>query len=243
MRGMKYSTLITYILSLTFLACSGHSETPAATRFTIPTVYYLPVLKIEPLECTPADAVTLRTNAGKSIAKVCRAQRKRCTLQGSCYVQSKTETKLLNVDDVVNGERRFILVDMNRCPYGLGSRSNCLDPFYTIAADNSIYPVKTVIYIEKVRGLKLPDGEAHTGYFVVRDSGGAIKGRDRFDFFTGTLFRDPENPFIHLGLADRNTRLEYSVAPADVAAEVLKERAYPELKDSVKDEAQSIFGI
>ena len=43
----------------------------------------------------------------------------------------------------------------------------------------------------KARGIRLPDGTIHDGYFIVRDTGGAFHGIGTLmiDLFTGTGFQ------------------------------------------------------
>lgn len=43
----------------------------------------------------------------------------------------------------------------------------------------------------------------HPGFLIVQDTGGAIKGKNRFDFFTGSYsMKDPGNPFGSKGRQD-----------------------------------------
>jgi hypothetical protein len=110
-----------------------------------------------------------------------------------------------------------------------------------------IPPVRIIlgfIYIEAVRRLLLPNGELHSGYFIVRDDGGGIKGPGRFDFFTGLLHPyDPSNSLAKLGLADPDRHFAYKIVPPEIAKQVLTIRQYPNLKASVMDEASRLFGF
>ena len=54
----------------------------------------------------------------------------------------------------------------------------------TLAVDKSIIPRRTVVFIKETVGLKMPDGQAHDGYWYASDIGGAIKGQ-RVDLYTG----------------------------------------------------------
>jgi membrane-bound lytic murein transglycosylase A len=78
--------------------------------------------------------------------------------------------------------------------------AGCLIPFFSVAADPRVYPAGTIIYVEGMEGkmIKMPDGRTvrHPGYFIVQDVGSAIKGKGRFDFFTGTRGpNDAQNAF------------------------------------------------
>ncbi len=57
-------------------------------------------------------------------------------------------------------------------------------PMRTLAVDKSIIPRRTVVFIKETVGIKMPDGEAHDGYWYASDVGGAIKGK-RIDLYTG----------------------------------------------------------
>ena len=57
-------------------------------------------------------------------------------------------------------------------------------PMRTLAVDKSIIPRRTVVFIKETVGLKMPDGQAHDGYWYASDIGGAIKGQ-RVDLYTG----------------------------------------------------------
>jgi 3D (Asp-Asp-Asp) domain-containing protein len=75
----------------------------------------------------------------------------------------------------------------SKSEFGEGTASYNLVPFRTIAADPSIFPLGTVLYIPKARGNKIVVGDKmiiHDGYFFVADIGGAIKGV-HIDVFIG----------------------------------------------------------
>ena len=96
-------------------------------------------------------------------------------------------------------------------PTTIGARGRCLTPFFSIAADLSIYPVGTIIEVPSMKGKKVslpPDFTrtvTHPGYFVVDDTGAAIKGSNRFDFFTGTTSpKDTRNDFGNRQASTKN---------------------------------------
>ena len=57
-------------------------------------------------------------------------------------------------------------------------------PMRTLAVDKAIIPRRTVVFIKETVGLRMPDGQAHDGYWYASDVGGAIKGQ-RIDLYTG----------------------------------------------------------
>ena len=57
-------------------------------------------------------------------------------------------------------------------------------PMRTLAVDTQVIPKRTVVFIKETVGLKMPNGDAHDGYWYASDVGGAIKGQ-RIDLYTG----------------------------------------------------------
>lgn len=84
----------------------------------------------------------------------------------------------------------YSVLDINKYPWGMGSKGNPLVPLRSWAVDNSIIPFGTVIYAEEWDGVLIPDVDGignfvHDGCFRADDIGGAIQGM-HFDFFAGT---------------------------------------------------------
>jgi 3D (Asp-Asp-Asp) domain-containing protein len=75
---------------------------------------------------------------------------------------------------------------VSKYKYGLGNRNNPLVPYVSLACDQSIYPFGQKIYIPAAKGVKLPNGETHSGVFRCDDVGGAIKG-NHIDVFIGSV--------------------------------------------------------
>jgi 3D (Asp-Asp-Asp) domain-containing protein len=73
-----------------------------------------------------------------------------------------------------------------------GASHKCLIPFISVACDTSIYAFGTIFEIpmlDKVEIAMPPSGKnkmRHPKYVVCEDTGSAIKGENRFDFYTGT---------------------------------------------------------
>lgn len=84
-------------------------------------------------------------------------------------------------------------------PYGDGYDNYILEPYRTIASDNTQIPLGTVIYIPKARGaiITLKSGRVitHDGYFFIGDRGGAIKG-NHVDVFIGTHAKATFFPWV-----------------------------------------------
>ena len=58
-------------------------------------------------------------------------------------------------------------------------------PMRTLATDPRVIPRRTKLFIRETVGLRLADGSIHDGYWYASDTGGAIKGANRFDSFWG----------------------------------------------------------
>jgi 3D (Asp-Asp-Asp) domain-containing protein len=79
------------------------------------------------------------------------------------------------------GESRFLRVDH---PDALSSRSYGLVAYRTVAVRDGTLRAGTVLFIPAARGLRLPDGRRHDGYFFVADIG-ALNG-NQLDVYTGS---------------------------------------------------------
>ncbi len=243
MKSAKFFKLFMILLSCVFVfACgakssknnsnkqSAHQLTEAETYlYTRPTIYYIPKFNLDDDICKSQITKNLKDKNDATLFIVCDSVYKACLLQGTCSLQQKQQFTMINVGEKKNSEYRFQKVDTSKCPYGYGAgKKICLDPFYSVAADLSIYSLGDVIYIPDLRGLALPDGSQHNGYLIVRDSGDAIKGHGRFDFFTGFISNNKaENPFAKIGLAGLETFFAYYVIQGNEAAQILKSRNYP----------------
>jgi 3D (Asp-Asp-Asp) domain-containing protein len=188
-----------------------------------PTIYYNPIYHDDDQACKEDARVSMKEKSGKTLIKVCRNIAKECGLQGSCTIEQNGELRLFNILNRINGQDYFFEMDREECSYGYGVRSLCLVPYHTLAADLTIYKAGQVIYIPSMKGIKLPNGRLHSGYFVVRDRGRAIKGAGRFDFFTGFLnWTDPANPFVKVGLGNKDTDMVFYIVKGEAAKKALR---------------------
>ncbi|MFZ3231304.1 MAG: 3D domain-containing protein [Pseudobdellovibrio sp.] len=239
-----------YILLSFVLVCCGSKKSSTAVgaqhkyvplsleqskKLITPTIYLIPTFDQSAITCS--DQKNIKDAAGKTLVTVCSDVFRSCELEGTCLILNNQKKMLLNVDVVVKGERRFNMASDSQCPFGNGARRDqvngyrmmCLDPYHSVAADLSIYNLGDVIYIPTAVGVVLPDGSIHDGYFIVRDSGGAIKGYGRFDFFTGFKISTSRNPLSQIGFSDKETNVPYYVVVGSVAEDILKKRNFPDL--------------
>jgi len=150
--------------------------------------------------------VALRDKQGKAISPtIAKADFCACAIEGTCNINGQ------NYDWVGRGTTSWTscafysskwgpsaeksLWQKSKHEYGIGNRNNALEPFVSIAADQTIYPFGTRIYIPSAKGVKLPDGSLHDGWFRVDDVGGAIKG-NHIDVFIGSSYKVFKFPFV-----------------------------------------------
>lgn len=171
-------------------SCAQKATIHRGQRLFSPTVFHTPIVK-------QGGKCRLLDENRKTLAKVPCEFKRHCDMQGVCFLKKGQKLVGYNFIKKKRGVEIYAEVDSSRCPYGYGvwskehNRSVCMDPYRSVAADNHYHKTGTVLYFPALKGLKLPDNSVHDGYMVVRSTGGAIKGRDRFDFYTG-LCADPE---------------------------------------------------
>ncbi len=93
-------------------------------------------------------------------------------------------------------------------PYGYGLENYVLKPFHSVAVDPRVVPIPSRIYIPAAKGIKLPDGSVHDGYFEAVDIGDAIQDQ-RLDIFTS--FGDQSAVFERNGLTNMKATAVYLV--------------------------------
>ncbi|MDG0816960.1 3D domain-containing protein [Bdellovibrio svalbardensis] len=222
-------TLIFFALQLVSCAASKASDAGMLN----PTIYYKPTIRTDQVRCESSEMTEMKSPQDKVLATMCLKDFNNCVMQGSCFVAVSGE-RLRSFNYYARGADtipRFVEVDLKRCPYGYGVRNTCLDPYFTVAADLKIYKVGDVIFVPRLVGAAMPDGETHDGFLIIRDAGGGISGANRFDFFTGFynhLAR--ENTMAQLGFGDKTNAFEFRLATEDEAVLVRERRGYPGLK-------------
>lgn len=201
-----------------------------------PTIYYKPVIHVNPEACLNEELVPMLTLENKVLTNMCPKDFRNCLMQGACYVtDSEGRFRSFNyVRRAEDGSPRFAEINTGKCPFGLGVRNVCLDPYYSVAADLSIYKLGDVIFVPRLVGQMMPDGLLHDGFLVIRDAGAAIKGPSRFDFYTGfTGPWVPENTLRKLGFSESRNLFDYRMATPEEAAQVRENTGYPALKNNV----------
>jgi len=197
---------------LEFWVGRGHrSSTDTTKEYRLsPTVYFLYEVRKDKMTCRAWQIRNFYSASGEKLQSVCQADYQQCLMQGSCDVIENGKVTSLNFQSRRRGSDVWSLYDHRRCPDGMGVAGHCLVPYRTVAADLEHWSVGDVIFVPSVVGLELPDGSVHDGYFTVKDTGSAIKGPHRFDFFIGRSATPRiANFFTSLGFGDKNSNLTY----------------------------------
>jgi 3D (Asp-Asp-Asp) domain-containing protein len=83
--------------------------------------------------------------------------------------------------------KRFQLIPVGS--KGITATGNWVVPFHTLAVNKREMPYNGVYFIPKSKGLILPTGEEHDGFWFAHDTGGAFQGtpRHRIDLYVDQL--------------------------------------------------------
>ncbi len=199
-----------------------------------PTTYYVPEEK--KVSCSGkyggvnyngSEVSKVLSRDDQEIATVCTRFFKTLLIEGTAILVDRGHGEIpINYSGKINGNAKFHVLE--RCTFGEGvERDLCLLPYHTLAADNKAHKIGEIIYIPKAKGLVLPDGSVHEGFFVVRDTGSAFNGvgAERVDMFTGT---DPDNNnvFIKAGFDRTKPMPAFKISgnSADTIRQKLKDK-------------------
>lgn len=195
-----------------------------------PTIYYKPTIHVDKKKCSANELADMKDPEGRILTTLCNEDFELCLLQGSCFVEHEGKIKSFNYHSKKKGEHRFTEVNLSKCPYGFGVKGHCLDPYFSVAADLTYYSLGDVIFVPRLQGALLPNGEIHDGYLIVRDTGSKIIGPLRFDFFTGFLNHlSPDNPLARIGFGDPKNKFEFKKLSESEAQSIREKRNYPNI--------------
>ncbi|MDG0816915.1 3D domain-containing protein [Bdellovibrio svalbardensis] len=178
-KSCKFVSQPLVLCALIATAQAGSSRNVCSSDVAVSSIYFIPHIKDYCRTSTP-----------------CEKFKRQVRLQGSGTLSGN---RLLTY----TGKTR----SMGSCDTSFGASGNCLIPFISVAADPRFYSMGDIIQMPSMKGkvLTLPNGKTmvHPGFLIVHDTGGAIRGKNRFDFFTGSYsMRDPGNPFGSKGRKD-----------------------------------------
>lgn len=171
----------------------GKKVSQSAKKCLRATNYYLPDLDTDAR--FKGCKRTAKVKMGKETVKVCPQFMAAVKMQGSGHLSYKGKKYRLHYSGNME------LVSKTKCSTAVGAANQCLVPYVHVAADPKYFHMGDIIEVPELRYARLPrlDGQGefiHPGYFIVGDTGGDIKGNNRFDFFVGKLeVLTRDNPF------------------------------------------------
>lgn len=129
--------------------------------------------------------------ACKSIADVTQEFHDQVCLQGSGRLASGATISFAKRDCACAAECPkskqkicFEALDPQKFPSGRGAMGQAVTPLRTIAVDDTVIPLGSVVYIPEYDGMPRPDGSKHDGCFIAEDRGSKVQGF-HVDVFTG----------------------------------------------------------
>ncbi len=137
-------------------------------------------------------AVALMNATCQPIAQVPRSFYEAVCVQGSGTLKrggtvsfSKRDCACAEICPRTGQRICFDALDAAAFPWGRGAAGTPITPMRTLAADTTVLPMGTVVYIPELDGAPRDEsGAAHDGCFVVEDRGLKVKG-EHVDIFTG----------------------------------------------------------
>jgi 3D (Asp-Asp-Asp) domain-containing protein len=137
-------------------------------------------------------AIPLMNASCQPIAQVPRSFYEAVCVQGSGTLKrggtvsfSKRDCACAEVCPRTGQRICFDALDPATYPWGRGAAGTPITPMRTLAADTSVLPMGTVVYIPELDGAPRDDsGDVLDGCFVVEDRGLRVKG-EHVDIFTG----------------------------------------------------------
>lgn len=127
----------------------------------------------------------------KAIADVTKDFHDRVCLQGSGKLASGQTISFAKRDCACaaecpksNQKICFEALDPKLFPTGRGALGQPVTPLRTIAVDDKVVPIGSVVFIPEFEGLSKPDGTSHDGCFIAEDRGSKVEGY-HIDVFTG----------------------------------------------------------
>ncbi len=106
-------------------------------------------------------------------------------LSGQTVSFNRRDCECASVCPRTNQRICFDALDSKQFPWGRGATGGPITPLLTIAADTSVLPIGTSVYIPEYEGMPTDDqGTRHDGCFLVQDRGTKVKGK-HVDVFTG----------------------------------------------------------
>lgn len=190
---MLYLRLHFYVFLLFIAPFSVSNAKVCSGNKASTSMYFLPNFEDY---CVKAKSKAVKKQDEKNLPELCDTFIRAVKMQGSGTLPGN---RILT--------SRGKIISLGSCSTAFGASGECLIPFISVAADPRFYNMGDIIHMSSMAGriITLPNKKTlkHPGYFIVHDTGGAIKGKKRFDFFTGSYDLDnSKNPFGYIGFDD-----------------------------------------
>lgn len=248
----KYAIFSSLLLFASLAVCSDKETVASEFRVLAPSTYSTHLGRSPGPDC--AEVISVLNPKQQEIIQLCKKDFRACRFEGACVIETpkgKVGLSYHSFDEIAD-QVYFSKVDTKICPFGYGYVSGkvykqlktkhlCLDPFHSVAADLTVYNVGDVLYVPTLLGTRLPTGEVHDGFVIVRDSSTFHQGAGdyRITFFTGFLdAENTKNVFAKKGLTDIDSHIAYRLATAEEAAKVRAKRNFPSLPATLLEQGK-----
>ncbi len=132
-------------------------------------------------------------------------------MEGTGFIDGKTYnyagTTRKHVIKCAHRASGYVKFNVSKYQYGVGNHNNPLRPFVSVACDQKKFKYGQKFFVPSAKGVELPNGKKHNGYFVCEDVGGLIKG-NHIDVFIGKYTK---NPFHFVKSTESGTFKAYKV--------------------------------
>ena len=148
--------------------------------------YYFPVVETEFKKTKKKKKKLYEAKTCDVIDRVSKKFKAALDLEGSAILEDGRVVNYIGKCKCSKKSACYALAP-DDAPYGLGSKSNALEPFRSVATDKKDIEKGTILYVKELDGLSMPMpyGFEHDGCVRADDNGGGVEGQ-HLDFFLPT---------------------------------------------------------
>src|SRR5713226_8668501 len=166
------------VLEATHFSWLGHGACPQTTCNTLGPTGFTALGEFAPYAWALLDegatsgrpeerGVTLLTRDGREIARVTAAFRRQLDVEGAARLR---DGRIVHLAETIHGQVRYRAVE--NAPFGVGAGYRLM-PYRTVAVNPRRVPLGTVLFVPRLVGLPLPNGEVHDGFCFAHEIGRA----------------------------------------------------------------------
>lgn len=162
------------------------SQVPGLAMGEFKMTYYFPVAESDIDNQKKKNKKLYDADTCDVIDKVSKKFKSALDLEGSAILEDGRVVNYIGRCKCSKKSACYALAPDN-APYGLGSKSNALEPFRSVATDKKDIAKGTIMYVKELDGLSMPMpyGFEHDGCVRADDNGGGVDGK-HLDFFLPT---------------------------------------------------------